>query len=127
MLTVVLKFLNIVQPTRAYFSEKDYQQLLLVKKMVSALCMPVEIVGCETIRDKDGLPLSSRNSRMNAVQRQKAGDFFRLLSSDLSVDEIINQLNRLGFKVDYIAEKWQRRLGAVWVDEVRLIDNISIG
>jgi pantoate--beta-alanine ligase len=126
MLTVVLKLLNIIRPRYAYFGEKDYQQLLLVKKMVSALCMPLEIVGCETVRDTDGLALSSRNSRLNAVQRQKAAEFPRLLHSALSPEQISEQLQALGFKVDYIAERWQRRLGAVWLDEVRLIDNITL-
>ncbi len=126
MLTVVLKLLNIIQPSRAYFGEKDYQQLLLVKKMVSALCLATEIVGCETVRDEDGLALSSRNSRLNEMQRQKAAHFPRLLQSHLQLNQIIEQLQMLGFKVDYIAEQWQRRLGAVWLDEVRLIDNILI-
>jgi pantoate--beta-alanine ligase len=125
MLTVVLKLLNIIQPSRAYFGEKDYQQFLLVKKMVSALCLEMEIVPCETIRDHDGLALSSRNSRLNTVQREKAAHFSRLLHSALPPKQIMEQLEMLGFKVDYIAEQWQRCLGAVWVDEVRLIDNIK--
>ena len=55
MLTVVLKLLNLVGPHKAYFGEKDYQQLLLVRKMCAALFLPVEIIGCETIRAMDGL------------------------------------------------------------------------
>jgi pantoate--beta-alanine ligase len=126
MLTVVLKLLNIAQPARAYFGEKDYQQLMLVKKMVSALFLPVEIVACETVRAEDGLALSSRNSRLTQQQRKQSANFNRLLRSSMSVEKIIEELNALNFKVDYIAEKWQRRLGAVWLDEVRLIDNVSI-
>ncbi|RDI48103.1 pantoate--beta-alanine ligase [Aquicella lusitana] len=126
MLTVVLKLLNLVQPARAYFGEKDYQQLLLVKKMAAALFLPVDIVPCETIRAEDGLALSSRNSRLNTEQRQKAAHFPQLLQSHQPVEHIAEQLKALGFKVDYIVEKWQRRLGAVWLDDVRLIDNISI-
>lgn len=125
MLTVVMKLLNLVQPTRAYFGEKDYQQLLLVKKMVAALFMPIQIVGCETIRAEDGLALSSRNTRLNAEQRTLAPNFHRYLSSDLSLVEIKHQLVQLGFRVEYIMEKWQRRLGAVWLGDVRLIDNIA--
>ncbi len=123
VLTVVLKLLNIIQPMRAYFGEKDYQQLLLVKKMVNALCVPTEIVGCETIRDKDGLALSSRNTRLNEMQRKQAAHFPRLLQSALKPEQIAEELKTLGFKVDYIVEQWERRLGAVWLDEVRLIDN----
>jgi pantoate--beta-alanine ligase len=126
MLTVVLKLLNIIQPMRAYFGEKDYQQVLLVKKMVSALCVATDIVACETVRDEDGLALSSRNSRLNEVQRAKAAHFPRLLHGELQPEKIAEQLQVLGFKVDYIAEQWQRRLGAVWLDDVRLIDNIFL-
>jgi len=126
MLTVVLKLLNLVQPDRVYMGEKDYQQLLLVKKMVAALFLPIEVVGCATIRATDGLALSSRNSRLTPSQRTKAVDFAQLLQSSLGVEKIIAQLQTMGFKVDYIVEKWQRRLGAVWVDDVRLIDNVAI-
>lgn len=123
MLTVVLKLLNIIAPTRAYFGEKDYQQLLLIKKMAQALFLPIDIIGCPTQRAEDGLALSSRNSRLTQAQRQKAAAFAQALQSDLSIDEVTEQLNLQGFKVDYIAEAWERRLGAVWLDEVRLIDN----
>lgn len=126
MLTVVLKLLNIVKPTRAYFGEKDFQQLLLIKKMVMAFFLPIEIIGCETVRADDGVALSSRNARLNTVQRQQAAHFPRLLRSSLAIDNIRQQLTQFGFKVDYIAEKWQRRLGAVWLDEVRLIDNVKM-
>jgi len=126
MLTVVLKLLNIIQADRAYFGEKDYQQLLLVEKMVKALFLPVKIIPCETIRAKDNVALSSRNSRLNEEQRLKASHFPRLLQSELSSFEITDELKKLGFKVDYIVEKWQRRLGAVWLDDIRLIDNFSL-
>lgn len=126
MLTVVLKLLNLIQPTRAYLGEKDYQQLILIKKMVNALFLSVDIVSCETVRAEDGLALSSRNARLNAAQRQKAAHFPKLLSSTLPPQKITAQLEALGFKVDYIAEQWQRRLGAVWLDEVRLIDNVPL-
>src|SRR3990167_9661252 len=64
MLTVVLKLLQWVRPSRAYYGEKDYQQLLLIKKMASALFLQTKIVGCPTIRDHDQLALSSRNNRL---------------------------------------------------------------
>lgn len=126
MLTIVLKLLNLVQPTRSYFGEKDYQQLLLIKKMVSALFLSTEIIACPTLRAADGLALSSRNSRLTPLQREHAVHFPTLLSSKLDVAEITEKLTELGFKVDYIVEKWQRRLGAVWLDNIRLIDNIPL-
>jgi pantoate--beta-alanine ligase len=126
MLTIVLKLMNLTQPSRAYFGEKDYQQLLLIKKMVAALFLPVDIVSCPTVRAEDGLALSSRNSRLTDTQRQKATYFAQLLQSSNTLEKITEQLKLHGFQVDYIAEKWQRRLGAVWLDDIRLIDNISI-
>lgn len=126
MLTIVLKLFHLVQPTRAYFGEKDYQQLLLIKKMVDALFLPIQIIGCETVRAEDGLALSSRNSHLSVEQRQHAAHFPRLLRSATPIEVIISQLQSLGFKVDYIVEKWQRRLGAVWLGDVRLIDNIKL-
>ena len=126
MLTVVLKLFNLIQASRAYFGEKDFQQLLLINKMISALFIQTEIVSCETIRAEDGLALSSRNARLNDAQRSKANHFPRLLQSSLDSQVITEQLEMLGFKVDYIVEKWNRRLGAVWLDDIRLIDNFSI-
>jgi len=126
MLTIVLKLLNLVSPARAYFGEKDYQQLLLIKKMVAALFLSVDIIACKSIRTEDGLALSSRNSRLDAEQRKKATSFAKLLASGQSIETIIEQLHILGLKVDYVADKWQRRLAAVWLDDVRLIDNIPL-
>lgn len=126
MLTIVNKLLNIIQPNNAYFGEKDFQQFLLIKKMVSALMMPINIIGCPTLRDTDGLALSSRNNRLSPEQRELAAHFPRILQSDLSLENMKEALIAYGFKVDYIAEKWNRRLGAVWVGDVRLIDNIEI-
>lgn len=126
MLTIVLKLLNLVQATHAYFGEKDYQQLLLVKHMVAALFVPTQIIGCETVRAHDQLALSSRNTRLSPLQRQTAAHFPRLLMSDIAIEYMTEQLVALGFRIDYIAEKWQRRLGAVWLDDIRLIDNIAL-
>ncbi len=126
MLTVVLKLLNLVAPARAYFGEKDFQQCLLVKKMVAALFITTDIIVCETIRAADGVALSSRNSRLSSAERELAAHFPRLLSSALSCEKIMAELNQLGFKVDYIVDKWQRRLGAVWLGNTRLIDNVLI-
>ena len=124
MLTVVMKLLQCVQPARAYFGEKDYQQLLLVKKMAAAFLLPTEIIGCPIVRAADGLALSSRNARLSPKQREQALHFPRLLTSGLTPAAICQALEALQFKVDYIAPKWQRLLGAVWLDDIRLIDNI---
>jgi pantoate--beta-alanine ligase len=123
MLTVVLKYLNIVRPTRAYYGEKDYQQLLLIKKMALALFLELEIVGCPTVRAEDGLALSSRNSRLTPIQREKASSFPEVLQKLQSPELASKELEKLGFNVDYVADYWGRRLAAVVLDEIRLIDN----
>lgn len=79
--TVVAKILNIVGATRAYFGEKDFQQLAVVKRMVSDLSFPVEVVGCETIREPDGLALSSRNAYLSEIERQSATVLKRALDT----------------------------------------------
>lgn len=77
--TVCTKLFNIVQPTRAYFAQKDAQQLLVIKKMVKELDMPLEIVTCPTIREADGLAMSSRNTYLDADQRRAATVLYRAL------------------------------------------------
>ncbi len=125
MLTVVLKFLNIVKPTRSYYGEKDYQQLLLIKKMAQALFLESEIIGCSTIRAEDGLALSSRNARLTPEQREKAAYFPKVLQEAASPEAAIKKLETLDFKVDYVADLWGRRLAAMWMESVRLIDNVT--
>lgn len=73
MLTVVLKLLNIVRPDRVFFGEKDYQQLVLVRQMVSDLNVDVRVVGVPTVREADGLAMSSRNRYLGAEEREQAG------------------------------------------------------
>jgi pantoate--beta-alanine ligase len=77
--TVVAKLFHIVEPDRAYFGEKDYQQLQIVRKMTRELDLPIEIVACPTVRDPDGLALSSRNQYLNPAQREAARGLFRSL------------------------------------------------
>ena len=126
MLTVVLKFLLLVKPTHAYFGEKDYQQLQLIKGMVSAFFLDVKIIPCKTVRNDQGLALSSRNSRLTHQQLKFAEKFSELLRSNQTCKVIQRKLTETGFKVDYITEYQGRRFGAVFVGNIRLIDNIEM-
>lgn len=126
VLTIVLKLLNLVKPTRAYFGEKDFQQLHLVKEMVNTFFLDVAIIPCPTIRDAEGFALSSRNSRLSAEQYTQALNFPKLLGSDNSCEHIANSLIKSGFSVDYIEEHNGRRFGAVKIGDVRLIDNVLV-
>lgn len=126
MLTVVMKLLNIAQAQRAYFGEKDYQQLLLVRKMAAALFLPVDIIPCATMRAADGLALSSRNARLSPEERQKAPRLAQLLRCAESDETIMNLLQDEGFRPEYVATRWERRLAAAWLGETRLIDNIPL-
>lgn len=150
--TIVTKLFNIVQPDIAVFGQKDYQQSVIIKKMVRDLNLPVKIVVGKTVREKSGLALSSRNKYLNMEQKERATVLYKSLmhardmirngerdaskvkrSMRLMIDRIA------GTKIDYIAitddERLEpvRRLSgkftislAVWLDEVRLIDNISV-
>ena len=126
VLTVVLKLLNIIRPARAYFGEKDYQQLRLIQGMVQALFLDVEIVPVATVRESDGLALSSRNALLTGEGRSRAAAFPRYLREMPSADEARARLVSEGFKVEYVEEIKGRRFGAVVVDEVRLIDNVPL-
>ena len=126
VLTVVLKLLNLVRPHRAYFGEKDWQQLQLVRGMVSTLMLPVEIVGCPTVRDVDGLALSSRNRRLSPLGRARAAAFPRVLQSAPDAKTATEKLKGKGFEVDYIEDYEGVRLGAVRLEGVRLIDNVRL-
>ena len=72
MTTVVAKLFNIVGPDRAYFGQKDYQQVTVLRKMATDLCMPLEVITCPTVREPDGLAMSSRNAYLNLAERQAA-------------------------------------------------------
>jgi pantoate--beta-alanine ligase len=126
VLTVVLKLLNVVAPRRAYFGEKDWQQLKLVEGMVRALLLSVEIVPCSTERDVDGLALSSRNRRLSHAARVRAAQFPLILRSAPTVEMAADTLKAAGFGVDYVEDRDGVRLGAVRLENVRLIDNVRL-
>lgn len=126
MLTVVMKLLQLAQAQHAYFGEKDFQQLQLVKNMVDAFFIDTKIIACPTVRDEQGLALSSRNSRLTADEYKLAIQFPKLLKSNKTPNEIAASLIELGFAVDYIEDYNGRRFGAAHLGQVRLIDNILI-
>jgi pantoate--beta-alanine ligase len=126
VMTVVLKLLNIVRPDRAYFGEKDYQQLTTIQEMVREFFIPAKIVACPTVREPSGLAESSRNTLLPPGSREKAASLFRVLSNAADVSEARGALESEGFQVDYVEERWGRRFVAVFLDGVRLIDNIPL-
>ncbi len=126
VLTVVLKLLNLVQPHRSYFGEKDWQQLELVRGMAEALFLPGEIVACPTVRAEDGMALSSRNARLSPSGRVQAASFQKIIRESSTADVAVPALRDAGFEVDYVADHAGVRLGAVRLEGVRLIDNVRL-
>lgn len=130
VLTVVMQLLNLVRPDRAYFGEKDFQQCLLIRDMVAAFFLEVDIVACATVREEDGLAMSSRNALLGNAGRQLAPEFNRVLRSPGTDQVVCEELERLGFAVDYVVSRAGRRFGAVALrgshGEVRLIDNVDL-
>jgi pantoate--beta-alanine ligase len=151
--TVVLKLLNIVQPDVAYFGQKDYQQTRVLEQMVADLNVPTRLAVCPTLREPDGLALSSRNQYLDPAQRSQAPVLYQTL---VEVQKLIRQGERRakvlvdairtgignapGARVDYIAivdantlEPLERAEGkvlvalAVFFGSTRLIDNVVIG
>jgi pantoate--beta-alanine ligase len=129
VLTVVLKLLLLVRPERAYFGEKDFQQLRLVEGLVDAFFLDTRIVRCPTVREADGLAMSSRNRRLTAADRARAPALHRILAASLaarqSAADAEAALAREGFDVDYVADLNGRRLAAIRLGGVRLIDNVG--
>jgi len=120
--TVCLKLFNLVRPARAYFGQKDAQQAAVVRRMVRDLAVPVEIRVCPTVRDEDGLALSSRNAYLSPEERQAALSLPRALKAhDQSLLD--------GLEVDYFEEAdFEPRVlaAAVRVGGTRLIDNVVL-
>ncbi len=147
MLTVVLKLLQIVRPDRAFFGEKDYQQLVLVRQMVDDLNVGVRIVGVPIVREPDGLALSSRNRYLDEVQREQAGALSAALLAGMyaasrGASEALDAARAVlvevpAIEVDYlqVRDPWlgpapregtARLLVAARLGKTRLLDNIAI-
>lgn len=125
VLTVVLKLLQVAGAERAYFGEKDYQQLELIRGMVTAFFLPTQIVAVATVRESDGLALSSRNVHLNPEERSRAPRFHAALVEAATAEAARLRLEADGFKVDYVEDREGRRYGAVYLGQTRLIDNVA--
>lgn len=134
--SVVLRLFNLVDPHRAYFGEKDYQQLVIIKRMVEDLHLPIKIRSGKTMRKKTGLALSSRNSYLEDTDMHDAAKLYRILNSNTDIEKAKGELQRAGFGVEYL-ESWKpdlseptnsppcRWLAAVQFRGLRLIDNVK--
>ncbi len=131
--TVVNRLFNQVQPDAAFFGKKDYQQYLLIRKMVLDLAMDIQIVGVETVRHENGLAMSSRNSHLSGEQFKQAAELYRLLK-EVAVaccddnkktteheEKGIKQLIKIGFVPDYLVVRRQQDLRTPEDDDVNLI------
>lgn len=150
--TIVEELLTIIKPTKAYFGEKDFQQLRIIQKLTEIQHIPVEIIGCEIIREDHGLAMSSRNERLSKKIRQKAAFIYKTLQTAknkfgmenaLNVkDWVINEFQKNDeFELEYfditdvetltpinnkINNVKYRAFIAVYIEDVRLIDNIAL-
>lgn len=125
VLTVLMKLFNIIKPKRAYFGEKDYQQYLLIKNMVKAFFMNVQVIACPTVRETSGLAFSSRNNRLSKEQKVVADTFAHIFHQAESCAEITKQLQDIGITVEYIEAYQGRKYASVLIGDVRLIDNYA--
>ncbi len=148
--TVCAKLFGQVRPDVAYFGEKDWQQLQVVKRMVADLLMPLSIVGVETVREPDGLAMSSRNRFLTAEERTRAPALYatlRRMAGALAAGEAAGnvlasatgELSQRGFGIDYLAlvegaglapidtlQPGARLITAARLGSVRLLDNVGI-
>ena len=125
VLTVVLKLLVLTKADKAYFGEKDYQQLKLIQDMAKALFVETQIIGCPTFREHSGLAMSSRNLRLSPEALEKASLIYKTIKNS-SANEAFEKLKSAGFDVDYVEEYFGRRFAAASLEGVRLIDNVEI-
>ncbi|MDB3874542.1 pantoate--beta-alanine ligase [Flavobacteriaceae bacterium] len=143
--TVVEKLFKIFTPNNAYFGEKDFQQLILIKSLAEKLDLNLSVVGCKTIREEDGLAMSSRNKLLSKKERESAGEIIKLLlkAKEMNRDSNSGQIKKMIIShVDSIDDvdleyfeiinlskfldtKETRAFIACKVGDVRLIDNIS--
>ncbi len=139
--TVVLKLFNCVQPASAVFGKKDYQQLLVVRGMVRQLDLPLTIVAGETVREHDGLAMSSRNAYLSVAERAEAPRLHRVLENvvrGMAPADAMRELSHAGWRPDYVevrsrddlaapksGEKQLVVLGAARLGATRLIDNVE--
>ena len=140
VLTVVKRLFDLVKPKAAVFGEKDFQQLFLINQMVAKLKLPIEIISVPTIRERNGLAISSRNIRLDKNGEKIAEVIYRALSQP-TIEQMRSEISKEpGFKLDYLevidettfemAEpdtKNKRAIIAGWVNQLRLIDNIPMG
>ncbi len=126
VMTIVMKLLQLVQAQRAYFGEKDFQQLQAIREMGSDFFIPTEIVACPTVRAASGLAESSRNALLSEAGRDKAALIFRALTTSSHPAEASAALAAAGFTVDYVEDHWDRRFAAAFLEGVRLIDNVPL-
>src|SRR5882757_3117645 len=126
VMTVVLKLLNLVRADHAYFGEKDFQQLRIIREMTQEFFLPTQIINCPTVREESGLAMSSRNALLSPEAHDKAACLFRVLTTAASCAEARAVLEAQGFRVEYVEERWARRLAAVHLEGVRLIDNVPV-
>jgi pantoate--beta-alanine ligase len=149
--TVVCKLFNMVQPDVALFGKKDFQQLMVIRRMADDLAMPVRIIGVETMREADGLAMSSRNGYLSEQERAMAPILYRIISGlaqkvregnrDYAVlqAQAAQELDANGFRTDYVAvrraedlveptadDKELVVLAAAYLGKARLIDNIEV-
>ena len=127
--TVVLKLLNVVQPTRVYFGQKDAQQVAVIRQLVADLAVEVELRIVPTVRDDDGLALSSRNARLTADERTAALALPRALATRDRDAALVELASSNGLEVDYVevADFDPPVLaGAVRIGSTRLIDNVPL-
>ena len=150
--TIVKRLFEIVKPTNAYFGEKDFQQLQIIRKLVEKENLPISIVGCPIFREKNGLAMSSRNERLSPNERKSAEIIYKTLLEVKSkfnsetvaeikkwVDHVFE--NQTDFKLDYFeiadeatlvpceeknTSKKYRAFIAVYVNNIRLIDTVSL-
>ena len=150
VLNVVYRFFEIIQPNKAFFGRKDLQQVAIVKKMVKTLGLPIEVVACDTLRQENGLAMSSRNARLTDKQKEEASAIYKTLVFGKKLAKLYSPAETLTFMLDYfnhfdlkleyleiidsttflpLTDYWVSGASAciaAYSGEVRLIDNMEL-